>query len=74
MPTFDLSKTPLRELNSALHGLPAGTNELEVWHPQLRPGRPAPRQTIVVNDAPARVTFSLPLLSDPRQTGDRSRY
>ena len=55
-------------------GLPAGTYQLEVWHPQLRPGRPAPRQTIVVNDAPARVTFSLPLLSDPRQTGDRSRY
>jgi plastocyanin len=55
-------------------GLPAGTYQLEVWHPQLRPGRPAPRQTIIVNDAPARVTFSLPLLSDPRQTGDRSRY
>ena len=55
-------------------GLPAGTYQVEVWHPQLRPGRPAPRQTIVVNDAPAHVTFSLPLLSDPRQTGDRSRY
>jgi plastocyanin len=55
-------------------GLPAGTYQLEVWHPQLRPGRPAPHQTMVVNDAPARVTFSLPLLSDPRQTGDRSRY
>jgi hypothetical protein len=55
-------------------GLPAGTYELEVWHPQLRPGRPAPHQTLVVNDAPARVTFSLSLLSDPRQTGDRSRY
>jgi len=55
-------------------GLPAGTYQLEVWHPQLRQGRPAPRQTIVVNDAPTSVTFSLPLLSDPRQTGDRSRY
>ena len=54
--------------------LPAGTYELEVWHPQLRPGRPGPRQTITVDDAPASATFSLPLLPDPRQTGDRSRY
>ena len=55
-------------------GLPAGTYELEVWHPQLRPGRPGPRRTIAVDDAPASATFSLPLLPDPRQTGDRSRY
>lgn len=59
---------------AVFEGLPPGSYELEVWHPQLRPGRPTPRQTIVVNDAPASVTFSLPLLSDPRQTGDRSRY
>lgn len=54
--------------------LPAGTYEIEVWHPQLRPGRPVPHQTIVVDDAPARATFSLPLLPDPRQSGDRGRY
>ena len=36
MPVFDLSVTPLRELNSALHGLPAGTNDLafEVVNPR----------------------------------------
>lgn len=54
--------------------LPAGTYEIDVWHPQLRPGRPGPHQTIVIDDGPARATFSLSLLPDPRQTGDRSRY
>ncbi|MFJ6327342.1 MULTISPECIES: GXGXG domain-containing protein [unclassified Rhizobium] len=36
MPVFDLSVTPLRELNSALHGLPAGANDLafEVVNPR----------------------------------------
>ncbi len=36
MPVFDLSKTPLRELNSALHGLSAGTNDtaFEVVNPR----------------------------------------
>ena len=51
-----------------------GTYQLEVWHPQLRPGRPGPRQDIAIDDAPVNVTFSLPLLPDPRQTGDRARY
>ncbi|MBP0616824.1 GXGXG domain-containing protein [Jiella mangrovi] len=36
MPTFDLSQTPLRELNQALHGLAAGANdtEFEVVNPR----------------------------------------
>lgn len=36
MPVFDLSVTPLRELNSALHGLAAGTNDtaFEVVNPR----------------------------------------
>ena len=36
MPVFDLSITPLRELNSALHGLPAGANDtvFEVINPR----------------------------------------
>ena len=54
--------------------LPNGTYQLEVWHPQLRPGRPGPRQAVVVDDAAVSVTFSLSLLPDPRQTGDRNRY
>lgn len=54
--------------------LPHGAYDLEVWHPQLRPGRPGPRRTLVLDDAPASVSFSLSLLPDPRQTGERSRY
>ena len=36
MPVFDLSQTPLRELNSALHKLPPGTNDtsFEVINPR----------------------------------------
>ncbi|WP_165224749.1 GltB/FmdC/FwdC-like GXGXG domain-containing protein [Affinirhizobium pseudoryzae] len=36
MPVFDLSKTPLRALNGALHGLGPGTNDtvFEVIHPR----------------------------------------
>ena len=36
MPVFDLSTTPLRELNSALHGLAAGANDIafEVINPR----------------------------------------
>ncbi|WP_411034489.1 protein GlxC [Shinella sp. BYT-45] len=36
MPTFDLSNTPLRALNSALHDLPAGANDttFEVVNPR----------------------------------------
>ncbi|WP_377292116.1 protein GlxC [Rhizobium sp. SG2393] len=36
MPVFDLSQTPLRALNSALHGLSAGTNDtaFEVVNPR----------------------------------------
>jgi len=59
--------------SAVFEGLPAGTYQLEVWHPQLRPGRPDPRQAIAVNEASTTVTFSLPLLPDPRQSGDRER-
>ncbi|MEN9895175.1 MAG: hypothetical protein RIR97_1027, partial [Pseudomonadota bacterium] len=36
MPAFDLSQVPLRDLNSALHNIPAGTNETtyEVFNPR----------------------------------------
>ncbi len=36
MPVFDLSHTPLRDLNKALHGLSAGVNdtEFEVVNPR----------------------------------------
>jgi hypothetical protein len=54
--------------------LPAGTYEVEVWHPQLRPGRPPPQRSIEIGSAPERVAFSLVLLPDPRDSGERSGY
>ena len=59
---------------AAFEHLPPGTYELDVWHPQLRPGRPGPHRTLVVSDAPASIAFTLALLPDPRQTGERNRY
>ena len=59
---------------AAFDHLPAGTYTVEVWHPQLRPGRKPPQRTVGIETAPVAVTFSLQLLPDPRETGDRSRY
>lgn len=59
--------------SAVFDGLPPGTYQLQVWHPQLRPGRPEPAQSIAVADAPTTVTFSLSLLPDPRRSGDRER-
>jgi plastocyanin len=58
----------------AFRGLPKGTYVLDVWHPQLRPGRQSPHETIDIGDAAAAANYSMPLLPDPRETGDRSRY
>jgi len=55
-------------------GLPKGAYTLDVWHPQLRPGRQAPHEPIEIGDAAATAKYSMPLLPDPRETGDRSRY
>lgn len=58
--------------------LPVGTYSVEVWHPQLRPGRTPPLQSVVIGDAArSELSFALTLLPDPRQiAGDRehSRY
>lgn len=65
------------EGNAFIDGLPAGTYIVQVWHPQLRPGKPEPRQTIVVGDAQVSTAFSLALLPDPRQGAndrERNRY
>jgi plastocyanin len=60
--------------NAVIEGLPAGTYVVQVWHPQLRPGNPEPRQTLVVGDTQVSAAFSLALLPDPRQgAGDRER-
>jgi plastocyanin len=60
--------------NAIIEDLPAGTYIVQVWHPQLRPGKPEPRQTLVVGETQVSAAFSLALLPDPRQgAGDRER-
>jgi plastocyanin len=55
--------------------LPAGKYSVQAWHPQLRPARAPPPQTVVVGAvARSDLAFSLTLLPDPRQdAGDRER-
>ncbi|MEO5625424.1 MAG: methylamine utilization protein [Dokdonella sp.] len=57
--------------------LPAGTWSVQVWHPQLRPGRPEPPRAITLAATPANLTIPLSLLPDPRVGADdheRSQY
>jgi plastocyanin len=57
-----------------IDALPAGDYDVQVWHPQLRPGQAAPKQTAHVTDAGTpELTFTLSLLPDPRVTADRER-
>jgi plastocyanin len=58
----------------AFKNLPKGSYTLDVWHPQLRPGRAGPHETIAIGDTPASAKYAMPLLPDPRETGDRARY
>ncbi|HEY6895579.1 MAG TPA: methylamine utilization protein [Rhodanobacteraceae bacterium] len=53
--------------------LAPGTYRVDVWHPQLRPGRPGPSKTIAIDDAPSSVSLTVSLLPDPRQS-ERARY
>ena len=53
--------------------LSAGTYKVDVWHPQLRPGRPRPSKTVTVDTAQSSVELTVSLLPDPRQS-DRARY
>jgi plastocyanin len=53
--------------------LPPGTYTVEVWHPQLRPGRPAPSKPVTIDGAQSSVALTVSLLPDPRQS-DRARY
>lgn len=52
--------------HAVFHDLPAGHYEVSVWHPQLRPGRPEPQQSVDVGSSLASATFTLPLTADPR--------
>ncbi|HEX3653170.1 MAG TPA: hypothetical protein VHU18_10145 [Rhizomicrobium sp.] len=42
--------------------IPAGNYRVDVWHPQLIPGRPAPSTTLAIN-GPIKFAFSIPLLA-----------
>jgi plastocyanin len=55
--------------------LPAGSYTVKVWHPQLRPGKIEPPQSITigaVDDAKA-LSFALTLMPDPRLSPGRER-
>lgn len=57
--------------------LPDGSYSVHVWHPQLRPGKPDPQQTVQVGVNGANATFPLTLLPDPRDGAndpERSHY
>jgi plastocyanin len=59
---------------AAFKALPPGTYTVQVWHPQLRPGRPGPQREVAVGEADAEAAFVLPLLPDPRRdAGNRER-
>jgi plastocyanin len=53
--------------------LQPGTYTVEVWHPQLRPGRKGPSKTVTIDAAQSSVSLTVSLLPDPRQS-DRARY
>ena len=42
--------------------VPSGTYRVDVWHPQLMPGRPPPSTMLAVN-GPAKFAFSVPLMA-----------
>jgi plastocyanin len=55
--------------------MPPGEFDVHVWHPQLRPGQPAPLEVVKI-DAPGDakdLNFKLSLLPDPRSPVDRER-
>lgn len=57
--------------------LPPGLYTVSVWHPQLRPGRTDPQQTVTLGAAAAGIAFPLALLPDPRAGAndpEASRY
>jgi plastocyanin len=45
--------------------VPAGAYHVNVWHPQLVPGKPAPSQALTVSNTGASLAIALPLLATP---------
>lgn len=57
--------------------LPTGAYSVQVWHPQLRPGRTEPPRAAILESTPVNLTIALSLLPDPRAGADdpeRSKY
>ena len=59
--------------SAAFDNLPPGTYKVDVWHPQLRPGRAGPSKTFTIDTAQSSIALTVSLLPDPRQS-DRARY
>ena len=61
--------------NVSVDTLPVGDFDVQVWHPQLRPGRPEPTQALHIAESgeAKELVFSLSLLPDPRAAADRER-
>lgn len=55
------------------HDIPPGRYEVSAWHPQLRPGKAEPRQSIEVDANGATAMFTLSLLPDPRADDSKER-
>jgi plastocyanin len=55
--------------------LPAGSFDVRVWHPRLRPGSTDNVQAVVAaaGSAPANLVYTLTLLPDQRSSPDRER-
>ena len=53
--------------------VPAGSYTLQLWHPQLHPGHPGPRQNVIIASEGdvKHLDFSLSLIPDPREQMDR---
>ncbi len=49
--------------HAQLSGVPSGSYRIEIWHPQLLPGRPAPSAALAVNGA-TKFALAVPLLAD----------
>jgi len=54
--------------------LPAGAFTAKIWHPLLRPGRPAPSQAVTISDTPATLAATLALLPSRHHDREHGLY
>jgi hypothetical protein len=52
---------------ATIDDVPAGNYRVEVWHPQLQPGRPTPSALLNVGGGNAKFSLAVPLLPAPSQ-------